>query len=68
MNIRKYREKAGLNMSELARKMSVSLPTVCRWEKGEDFPAAARLPALASALDCTIDELFGLEPPSRDSA
>lgn len=55
-------------MSELARKMNVSLPTVCRWEKGEDLPAAARLPALASALDCTIDELFGLEPPSRDSA
>lgn len=68
MNIRKYREKAGLNMSELARKMNVSLPTVCRWEKGEDLPTAARLPALASALDCTIDELFGLEPPSRDSA
>lgn len=68
MNIRKYREAAGLSKSELARKMKVSLPTVCRWEKGEDFPAAARIPALASALDCTIDELFERKPAGRDSA
>lgn len=68
MNIRKYREAAGLSKSDLARKMKVSLPTVCRWEKGEDFPAAARIPELASVLDCTIDELFGREPPSSDSA
>lgn len=63
MNIRKYREAAGLSKSELARKMKVSLPTVCRWEKGEDYPAASRLPDLASALDCTIDDLY-----RRDSA
>lgn len=68
MNIRKYREAAGLSKSDLARKMKVSLPTVCRWEKGEDYPAASRLPELAAALDCTIDELFGREPPCRDSA
>lgn len=68
MNIRKYREAAGLNKSELARKMNVSLPTVCRWEKGEDCPAAARILKLASVLDCTIDELFGREPPGRGSA
>lgn len=63
MNIRKCREAAGMNMTELARKMRVSLPTVCRWEQGEVFPAASRIPELASALDCSIDALFG-----RDSA
>lgn len=61
MNIRKYREAAGLSKSELAKKMRVSVPTVCRWESGEDYPAAARLPALASALDCAIDDLFAPE-------
>lgn len=52
-----------MNKTELAKKMGVSIPTVSRWKNGEDLPAAARLPALAVALDCTIDELFG-----RDSA
>lgn len=61
MNIRKYREAAQLSKTELAKKMGVSVPTVSRWEKGEDFPAAARLPALASALDCAIDELYDRE-------
>ena len=59
MNIQKYREAAGMNKTELAKKMGVSIPTISRWEKGEDFPAAARLPALAAALSCTIDQLYG---------
>lgn len=61
MNIRKYREAAGLTKSDLAKKMRVSLPTVSRWEAGTDYPAAARLPALARALDCSIDDLFADE-------
>lgn len=69
MEIRKYRELARLSKTELARKLGVSIPTVSRWENGEDFPAAARLPALATALDCTIDELYGRMPPGeKDSA
>ena len=63
LKIQKYREATGMNKTEVAKKMGVSIPTVSRWENGEDLPAAARLPALAVALDCTIDELFG-----RDSA
>ncbi len=59
MKIRKFREASGMNKTELARKMGVSIPTVSRWEIGEDYPAAARLPALAAALDCTIDQLYG---------
>ena len=71
MKIRKFREAAGLTMRELAGKVGVSIATVSRWESGEDFPAAGRLPLLASALGCTIDELFGRSPPDqaeRDSA
>ena len=34
------------------------------------MPSAAKLPLLASALRCTIDDLFGRSPPreDRDSA
>jgi len=63
LNIQKYCEATGLTKTELAKKLGVSMPTVSRWEKGEDFPAAVRLPALASTLDCSIDDLYG-----RDSA
>ena len=68
MQIRKYRLAKELTMAELAKKLGVSVPTVSRWESGEDFPAAARLPALADALDCSIDELYDRALPSRDSA
>jgi len=57
-----------MNKAELARKLGVSIPTVSRWENGEKFPSAARLPALALALDCTIDELYGREPLQRPGA
>lgn len=63
MKIRKFREAAGMTMKELADKVGVSIATVSRWENGEDFPAAARFPLLADALDCTIDELFGRDSP-----
>ena len=68
MKIREDREAAGMNKTELAKKMGVSIPTISRWESGEDFPSAARLPALAAALDCTIDEFYGQTSPRRDSA
>ena len=66
MKIREYRETAGLTKTELAKKMGVSIPTVSRWERGEDYPAAVRLPALAAALDCTIDQLYGRQPPDEE--
>lgn len=63
MQIRKFREAAGLTMRELAGKIGVSAATVSRWESGEDFPAAGRLPHLANVLGCSIDELFGRDSP-----
>lgn len=68
MQIRKYRLAKELTMAELANKLGVSVPTVSRWESGEDFPSAARLPALADALDCSIDELYARAPSGQNSA
>lgn len=68
MQIRKYRLAKELTMAELAKQLGVSVPTVSRWENGEDFPAAARLPALADALGCSIDELYDRGPSGQNSA
>lgn len=63
LKVQAYREAAGMNKTELAKRMGVSIPTVSRWESGEDYPSGPRLPVLAEALGCTIDQLYG-----RDSA
>lgn len=63
MQIRKFREAAGLTMRELAGRVGVSVATVSRWESGEDSPSAPRLPLLADSLNCSIDELFGRDSP-----
>ena len=50
---------AGLRQVDLAEKMGVTQGTICDWEVGRTMPQAALLPALADALNCTIDALFG---------
>ena len=59
MKIREYREKRGLTGAQLAQRVGVDDTTVCAWESGRINPRAEKLPRLADALGCTIDELFG---------
>ena len=61
IGIKYARERAGLNQSELARKLGVLPSAVCRMERPGNYPDAARLPAIAAALDCSVDELFERE-------
>ena len=61
MKIREFRKARDMTMRNLAEQMGVSVATVSRWESGEDYPAAARLPKLADVLDCTVDALLGRE-------
>lgn len=58
MNIRDLRLAAGLTQSDLAAKVGVAQATVAEWERGVYSPGAQKLPALAKALGCTIDELY----------
>lgn len=58
-HIKTCREAAGLNQSELARKLGVRPCAVSIMELPGKYPTASRLPKIADALDCTIDELFG---------
>lgn len=67
MPIRQLRERLGMSMAELAEKMGVTVATVSRWETGEALPVTSRMGALADALHCTIDELYGRAgPPEQE--
>lgn len=68
MKIRELREAAGLSQADVVRAMKVDQAAVFRWENGQAMPRAAKLPALADLLGCSIDALFGREPPERTSA
>ena len=64
--IKKLRLFINMSQKELAKKMGLSPSTVSMWEKGERSPRTDKLPDLARALGCTIDDLFREE--SKDSA
>lgn len=68
MNIGKLRQRAGLTKTQLADRLDVDLSTVCKWESGVNKPTADGLLKLANLFHCTIDELYGREPSSQDSA
>ena len=58
------RQRAGLSQAELAKKVGVTQGAVAHYEAHGRYPAADKLPAIADALECSIDELFGRSPPS----
>lgn len=63
VNLKKFRENAGLTTADIARAMDVEWAAANRWETGDALPRAAKLPPLADLLGCTIDALYGREPP-----
>ena len=65
------RERQGLTLKDLAARTEtagdrIDVSALCRYENGCIMPTAPRLRTLASALDCTIDDL--LTPTSEDVA
>ena len=50
-----------MSQKELANALHVSQPSLWAWETGKANPTADKLPALAKALGCTIDDLFDKE-------
>lgn len=65
--IRFFREKAGLSQAALAQKVGVSQQAVGKWERGESSPQWGMAPKLAELFGCTIDELYGLDPPREEA-
>ena len=59
MTIKELRGKTGKTQGTLAYELGVSRAAVAMWESGKAIPTADKLPAIAAALGCTIDDLFG---------
>lgn len=56
--LRSRRKAAGLSQTELAARVGATFQAVGAWERGETLPSADKLPEIARALGCSIDELF----------
>ncbi len=57
MNIKFYRERAGLKQEAVAKKLNVDQSAVSHWERGNNGPSAKYLPKLAKMFGCTVEEL-----------
>lgn len=58
MNFRKFRKRAGLTQTELAKVIDVTQSAVGSWERGEAYPRVSKLKELADLYGCTVDELL----------
>lgn len=59
--------EAGLNQTELSRRVDVMPPTVSRWCSGEDMPSEEMLPTLTRILNKPKD-YFDVNKQSRKAA
>ena len=50
--------RCGLTLAQIADLLSVTKGAVTGWADGSRLPQAAKLPALAAALGCTVDDLY----------
>jgi len=68
LRITELRERAGLTQTQVADSLGLDRSAVCKWENGVSKPRADSLLKLADLFHCTIDELYGREPPNQVSA
>lgn len=57
-NLKTYRERKGFTQADLGKVLGVTQAVVSFWEIGRNLPEASKLPDLARALGCTVDDLF----------
>lgn len=59
LRIKALREAAGKTQKELAAEVGIETEGgISLWESGKRKPPSDKLPALAAALNCTINDLF----------
>lgn len=61
--MRATREAAGMSQEEVGRRLSVSMRTYARWERGESHGFLLRLGEIANAIGTTESDLLGGEDP-----
>lgn len=66
--LRDERQKAGMSLRELARRLGVSPSFVSQIENGKSSPSVATLYSIAQVLGTSIDSLFGHEATTTEAA
>ena len=64
VNVNVFRKKrivSDMNQEDLAFILGVDRTTISKWETGICYPRSELLPRIASALNCTVDELLKSE-------
>lgn len=64
-SIKIFRTKNGLSQSALAELLGVCQQAVAQWETSKTLPRGETLIKLADLFGCSIDELYGRDPPGR---
>ncbi len=59
LQLKQLRKKAGLNQTELAKRVGATQRVVSSWETGETALTVEDACAVANVLNCTLDELAG---------
>lgn len=68
-NIEKYRRKKGITIEQLAERSYISIATLKGFlYRGENDPKLSTLINLATALDCTVNDLIGYRKLKRAEA
>jgi transcriptional regulator with XRE-family HTH domain len=67
-NVRRERQRAGLSMRELARRLGVSASFLSQFELGQSQAAVSTLFAIATELNLSLDDLLGhsVAPAAED--
>lgn len=58
-SLRAQRARADITQGELARRIGVVTSTIVRYESGEMIPSADKIWSMATALNCTPNDLCG---------
>lgn len=68
LKLMEFRKAAGLNQTELAKKVGKSVRTIKMWEAGESYPNAEVLWQLCTVLNTDPDTMLGWETASAPAS
>ena len=65
MNLKEKRIEAGLTQAELAEKVGVNQPQICKIERGESRPDVLTAKRIAKVLNIDWTEFFNDDPEEK---